>query len=60
MYDIGMMREVVGLWVIVWDPNETIDIGEWSICGGGQLDRFYCVYIWVVLRKVVYEGAEFV
>ena len=29
-------------WVVVWNPNKTISIGEWSICGGGQLERFYC------------------
>ena len=26
------------------DPNEVIAIGEWSICGGGRSERFYCVY----------------
>ena len=30
---------------IVWDPNETLDIREWSICGGGQLERFCCILI---------------
>ena len=25
------------VWAIVWDPNKVIDIGEWSLCGGGQL-----------------------
>ena len=30
-------------WAIVLDPNEAIDIGEWSTCGGGRLERFYCV-----------------
>ena len=49
----GPFREVIGLgsfeyhyngivWVIVWDPNKASAIGEWSICGGGQLERFYC------------------
>ena len=28
--------------VIVWDSNKAIDIGEWSIPGGGRLERFYC------------------
>ena len=27
------------VWVIVWDPNKAIGIGEFSICGGGQLER---------------------
>ena len=28
---------------IVWDQNTAIDIGRWSICGGDQLERFYCI-----------------
>ena len=47
-------REVVGLgsfkiswWVVVWDPDKAIDIGEWSICGGGRLERIYCKYIYI-------------
>ena len=27
-----------------WDPNKAIDIRMWSICGGGRLERFYCMY----------------
>ena len=23
------------LWAIVWDPNKVIDLGDWSISGGG-------------------------
>ena len=30
------------VWAILWKPNKAIDIGEYSICGGGQLERFYC------------------
>ena len=55
----GPFREVVGsgiggevgqgvkisLSVIVWEPNKAIDIGKWSIFGGGRLERFYCIYI---------------
>ena len=26
------------LWVIIWDRNKVIDIVEWSICNGGQLE----------------------
>ena len=55
--------------MIVWDPNKAIDIGSWSICGGGWLDRFYCIIIysgasveeeqeWRVL-KVAIGGASF-
>ena len=32
-------------WAIVWDRNKAIDIGEWSICGGGQLERFDCIWL---------------
>ena len=31
-------------WAIIWDPNKTINIEEWWICGGGWLKRFYCSY----------------
>ena len=31
---------------IGWDPNNAIDIGEWSIYGCGWLERFYCIYIY--------------
>ncbi len=27
----------------MWDPNRMIDIGEWSTCGGGWLER--CFFI---------------
>ena len=32
----------ISIWAIIWDRNKTIDIGERSIWGGGQLERFYC------------------
>ena len=32
---------------IVRDPNNAMDIGEWSICGGGQLEGLYCTCIHV-------------
>ena len=31
-----------GYLVIIWGPNKAINIKQWSICGGGQLERFYC------------------
>ena len=40
----GLFREVVGLGssdICMDDRNKAIDIGEWSICGGGQIERFY-------------------
>ena len=33
------------IWMVIWDPNKAIDIGEWSICGGGRLQRFCCKYM---------------
>ena len=30
------------VWAIVCDPNIVLDISEWSIRGGGQLERFDC------------------
>ena len=30
------------LWAIVRDANKAIDIGDWSICEDGRLERFYC------------------
>ena len=32
------------VWAIVWDRNIEIDIGKWTICEGGQLERFDCIY----------------
>ena len=28
-----------------WDPNKAIDRGEWLICGGGRLERFYRIHL---------------
>ena len=28
--------------MIIWDRNNAIDIGEWSIWESGRLERFYC------------------
>ena len=30
---------------IISDPNKAIDIRDWSIWGGDQLERFYCIYV---------------
>ena len=35
------------VWVLVWDPNKAIDIGEWSICGGDRLKRRYSIYMYI-------------
>ena len=29
-------------WAIIWGPMKAGDTGEWSICGGGRLESFYC------------------
>ena len=43
--------EVVGLriskWAIVWDPNKTIDVGEWSICG--DFTAYVKIYIYIYI-----------
>ena len=48
----GPFREVAGLGKLeyasngtVGEPNEAINKGESSICGGGRLERFYCIYM---------------
>ena len=45
----GQFREVVGLGSkntnISLDPHKTIDIGEWSICGGSQSVREILLYM---------------
>ena len=30
--------------MIGWDRNKVVDIREWSICGGGWLERLYCIW----------------
>ena len=32
------------VWAIFGDSVKVIDIGEWPICGGGRLMRFYCIF----------------
>ena len=51
----GPFMEVVDLWSQkslrkwnciddrFWNPNNVIDMGEWSICGGGRLERIDCI-----------------
>ena len=34
-----------------WDRNKAINIGEWSICIGGRLERFYCIYFSVKISN---------
>ena len=46
----GPFKEVIGLGTL-WDPNEAIDIRMWSICGGGQLERFYCIYMYIYISR---------
>ena len=37
------------MWAIVWDQNKVIDIGEWSVYGGGRLERFNCIIIIIII-----------
>ena len=37
----GVKGVKISLFLIVSEPNKAIDIGAWSICGGGRLERFY-------------------
>ena len=41
----------------IWDPNNAIEIGEWSICGGGQLERCYCISN-IVMAKLKGSGID--
>ena len=38
---------------IVLDPNKAIDVGKWSICGGGRLDRLHCVYKYIYIYSYI-------
>ena len=35
-----------------WDPYHSIDVGMWSFCGGGQLGRFYGIYIYIYILYI--------
>ena len=37
------------VWTIVWDPKKAIDIRRWSVGGGGRLERFYCICIYIYI-----------
>ena len=45
------------VWAIIWDPNIVTDNRGWSICGGGQLERFYCIIavITVIITSYCFE-----
>ena len=32
------------VWAVVWDQNKAVNIWGWPICGGGRLERCYCIY----------------
>ena len=32
--------------------NKALDIWEWLICGCGQLERFYCMYLCVCVNYI--------
>ena len=39
--------------VIVWDLNKAIDIERWWVCGGGRLERIYCIYIYIDIETSI-------
>ena len=41
----GSFKELIIVMGIAWGPNKGIDIEKWSICVGGQLERFYCILV---------------
>ena len=62
----GTFREVISVgsqdtvrmgivWSIDWDPNKAIDIGEWSICGGGQLRSVKEVLLYIYIYIYIYD-----
>ena len=40
---------------VIWNPNKTIDLGQWSTCGAIRLERISCVYMCVCMT---FEGNE--
>ena len=48
-------------WMIVWGRNKVIDIGEWSACEGGKLERFYCIsvsiYMYIYMYIAIYSSS---
>ena len=38
MVEVTRIFFTMAHWAIVWDPNKVINIGEWAICGGGQIE----------------------
>ena len=39
----------IQLWAVIWYSNKAIDIGEWSICGGGRFGRFSCMFLFIYI-----------
>ena len=31
------------VWPVVWGANKAINTGEWTVSGGGRLERFYYI-----------------
>ena len=38
--------------MVIWDRNKAIDIEDWSICGGGQLERFDYMHLCISVYNV--------
>ena len=50
VYGVKICLQSIG-----WDPYKVIDMGEWSICRGGRLERFYgiCEYVYICACIIV-------
>ena len=35
--------------LFISNPNKAIDVEEWPICGGGWLEKLYCIYIYIYI-----------
>ena len=51
-------RVRISIGTIVWDRNKAKNIGKWSICGGGRLERFCCSSMVVETFTRVYQHIE--
>ena len=46
-----------GIYVIFREPDKVIDIREWSICGGGGLERLFIVGFFCLVLLLFYAIA---
>ena len=45
--------------MIISDRNKETDMEEWSIWGGGRLERFYCVYMYIYIYIYTHSNIYF-